>query len=1109
MRTFTFKGLFLTVLFMLLGSTAILAADDGLNTTQVTIKLDEAGTLPNKIAVSRKNLITNLKIVGKINGTDLKFIREMAGCDFNREKTDGKLSILELSEVKIVAGGDAYVRYDENYYTSNDKLGDFAFAECSGLTSLTLPSSVTSIGDGVFSGCRGLTSLTIPSGVTSIGDYAFSGCSGLTSLTIPSGVTSIGDLTFNGCSGLTSLTIPSGVTSIGDMAFEGCRGLTSMTIPSSVTSIGKYAFEGCRGLTSMTIPSSVTSIGNYAFIGCSGLTSLTLPSSVTSIGDGVFIGCSGLTSMTIPSSVTSIGESAFRDCSGLTSLTLPSSVTSISNRAFYGCSGLTSIYAYLEKIPKLGSDVFTGCDAKNCILYVPTGTYDDYWVSEFGYFENIVDGINKDGLLTTQVTIKLDEAGTLPSKISANEKNLITNLKIVGKINGTDLKFIREMAGCDFNWKKTDGKLSILDLSEAKIVAGGDAYVRYGDNHYTSNDKLGDYVFCDCSGLTSLTIPSGVTSIGNQTFQGCSGLTSLTLLSGVTSIGNCAFDGCSGLTSLTIPSGVTSIGWGAFADCSGLTSLTLPSGVTSIGDLTFEGCSGLTSLTIPSGVTSIGIRAFRGCSGLTSLTLPSGVTSIGGAAFDGCSGLTSLTIPSGVTSIGDKAFYGCSGLTSLTIPSSVTSIGDGTFSGCSGLTSLTLPSGVTSIGGYAFRACSGLISIYVYPENLPELGTGIFDECDAKNCTVYVPKGTYDAYKSSEFGYFENIVDGINKDGLLTTQVTIKLDEAGTLPSKISANEKNLITNLKIVGKINGTDLKFIREMAGCDFNWKKTDGKLSILDLSEAKIVAGGDAYVQFSNNYYTYNDELGDYAFYGCSGLTSLIIPSSVTSIGGGTFKGCSGLTSMIIPSGVTSIGGEAFYGCSGLTSLTIPSSVTEIGELAFEGCSGLTSMTIPSSVTSIGWGAFAECSGLTSLTIPSSVTSIDRYTFAGCCGLTSLTIPSSVTSIGNYAFADCSGLTSIYACLEKIPTLGSNVFKGCDAKNCILYVPKGTYDAYKSSEFGYFEKIVEFDATGIDKVTTSADVKEVSRYSANGQRLSAPAKGLNIVKYSDGSVKKVVVQ
>ena len=126
------------------------------------------------------------------------------------------------------------------------------------------------------------------------------------------------------------------------------------------------------------------------------MTSLTLPSSVTSIDRNAFEGCSGLTSMTIPSSVTSIGSEAFEGCSGLTSLTIPSSVTEIGGLAFYGCSGLTSIYAYLEKIPELGSNVFTGCDAKNCILYVPTGTYDDYLVSDFGYFENIVDAIRSE-----------------------------------------------------------------------------------------------------------------------------------------------------------------------------------------------------------------------------------------------------------------------------------------------------------------------------------------------------------------------------------------------------------------------------------------------------------------------------------------------------------------------------------------------------------------------------------------------------------------------------------------------------------------------------------------------------------------------------------------
>ena len=675
-----------------------------------------------------------------------------------------------------------------------------------------------------------------------------------------------------------------------------------------------------------------------------------------------------------------------------------------------------------------------------------------------------------DGLITKQITLKLDEAGTLPNRIAVSRKNQITNLKIVGEINGTDLRLIREMAGCDFNLKKTDGKLSILDLSEAKIVAGGSAYISYhGSCQYTYNDKLGDYAFDGCSGLTSITIPSCVTEIGRYAFDGCSGLTSLTIPSSVTSIGNYAFSDCRGLTNLTIPSSVISIGRGVFSDCSGLTSLTIPSGVTSINDYTFNGCSGLTNLTIPSGVTSIGHYAFDSCSGLTNLTIPSGVKSIGVCAFWGCSGLTNLTIPSSVTEICDNAFWGCKGLTSLIIPASVTKISKG-----------------------AFCNCSGLTSIYAYLEKIPKLGSNVFTGCDAKNCILYVPTGTYDDYFVSEFGYFENIVDGINKDGLLTTQVTIKLDEAGTLPDRIGEKQKNLITNLKIVGKINGTDLKFIREMAGCDFNCdynntEKTDGKLSILDLSEAKMVAGGSAYISYNGFcQYTYYDKLGDDAFYGCSGLTSLTIPSSVTWIGG-----------------------EAFRGCSGLTSLTIPSGVTSIGDWAFTSCSGLTSLTLPSSVTSIGNDAFLGCSGLTSLTLPSSVTSIGNHAFDGCSGLTSLTLPSGVTSIGRYAFANCSVLTSIYVYPENLPELGTHIFTGCDAKNCTVYVPKGTYDAYKSSEFGYFEKIVEFDASGIDKVTTSTNAKEVSRYSANGQRLSAPAKGLNIVKYSDGSVKKVVVQ
>ena len=229
---------------------------------------------------------------------------------------------------------------------------------------------------------------------------------------------------------------------------------------------------------------------------------------------------------------------------------------------------------------------------------------------------------------------------------------------------------------------------------------------------------------------------------------------------------------------------------------------------------------------------------------------------------------------------------------------------------------------------------------------------------------------------------------------LITRQITITLEKAGTLPDRIASSKKNKITNLKIIGEINGTDLRMIREMAGSNSNGNSTDGKLSVLDLSEAKIVKGGDCYL--NNGYdYTSNDVIGS----------------------------------------------RAFLGCSVLTSLTLPAGITEISEGAFKGC---------------------------------------------------------------------SGLTSIYVYAEKVPKIGSYVFAGIDAKKCTLYVPMGTRDDYWLSDFGdYFENIVEFEATGIDKTTTSTDVEEVARYSVNGQRLSAPTKGLNIVKYSDGSVKKVAVR
>ena len=369
-------------------------------------------------------------------------------------------------------------------------------------------------------------------------------------------------------------------------------------------------------------------------------------------------------------------------------------------------------------------------------------------------------------------------------------------------------------------------------------------------------------------------------------------------------------------------------------------------------------------------------------------------------------------------------------------------------------------------------------------------------------------------------------------ENLITKQITLKLTEAGTLPNKIASSKKNLVTNLKIIGEINGTDLRFIREMAGSDIDGNSTSGNLSVLDLSEARFVEGGVSYYYDDGYCHTSNDIIGEHAFYGCSSLTSVNIPSSVTEIdrgafsgcssltsvnipssvkwiGESTFSGCSSLTSVNIPSSVTVIGGYAFSGCSSLTSVNIPSSVTEIRESTFSGCSSLTSVNIPSSVAYIGDCAFQDCSSLTSINIPSSVTEIREYAFDGCSSLISVKIPSSVTSIGGSAFSGCSGLRSIYVYAETVPSTVAGAFEGCDSKNCTVYVPKGTYDAYWLSEWGYFDNIVEFDATNIRNIVAEPEVQENARYAVNGRRLIAPVKGINLVKYNNGRVKKEIVK
>ena len=370
-----------------------------------------------------------MTLTGELNGTDFKFIREMAGYSISRNKenihneTEGRLRSLDITNTRIVKGGDAHdyylvASYDLGFlYTRDDAItpGLFTWTK---LESILLPNSVTSISGmsyweadlgnqymGAFPDC--LTSVTIPKSVSSIGDNVFYGCNALTSIKVDSGnekydsrddcnaiietstnsliagckntitpnsVTTIGQSAFAGCNGLTSVTIPNSVTTIGQSAFLDCNGLTSVTIPKSVMSIGSFAFKNCRDLTSVHI-SDMSAWCRISFSGYSSFSTpyhlylngeeikdLIIPSDITSIGNYTFYNCSGLTSVTIPNSVTSIGNYAFCGCSDLTSVSIPNSVTSIGNYAFNSCSGLNSVIIP-NSVTSIGGWAFYNCSS--------------------------------------------------------------------------------------------------------------------------------------------------------------------------------------------------------------------------------------------------------------------------------------------------------------------------------------------------------------------------------------------------------------------------------------------------------------------------------------------------------------------------------------------------------------------------------------------------------------------------------------------------------------------------------------------------------------------------------------------------------------------------
>jgi len=811
--------------------------------------------------------------------------------------------------------------------------------------------------------------------VIKINNCAFSSCSLITSVTLPNSITEIPLEAFMYCSGLTSVSIPNSVVNIYANAFMGCKGLTSVLVPNSVIFIGDGAFSGCDKLTSVTIGDNVQSIGGGAFRECTELLEISIPNRVRSLGAGAFSGCYNLSSVSIGDNVISIGDRSFEGCRALTTITIPNSVTSIGSKAFYNCSNLTS-FTIPNSVTSIGGGTFQGC-SKLSSLTIEDGT-------QILNFETITS---------------------------------------------------YPLLGC-----------SLKQLYIGRNFSYPSHYSPFNSNSY----------------LTTLTLSDKVTLIGEEAFSGCSNLTSVTLGDNVQSIGLSAFQGCSSLTSLDIPNSVTNIDEKAFMDCSGLTSLTIPYSATSISKGAFRECNNLTSLTILCPQVD---SWFRGFKSIKEIVLGDNVESIGSEAFRDCVGLSSVTLGKSVNSIGKNAFSGCKNFMINSFASYPPQMENDI-----NVTILEVPVG--SGGRYATAEHWNVIDtiysvkdntrlypvlLFAYGDNVVSLNTdsqtGVENEEGGKNEIMLLNNSVQNALIMQNGA---DITDMIKQEGKYVFQTSVRhkdntiesyvyptlviqIEESGTLINNIEIEDINNIQSLKVIGDINGTDVRTIRKMTN-----------LKLLNLEDANIVKGGMAYYEDNwNSWFTSDNTISSHFFGGLDSLLCINLPQTILVLNGGPFNGC-----------------------KNLRSITIPNSITIINQYLFSDRVSLTSVSIPTSVTSIGNDAFSDCSSLKKITIPESV-----------------------TSIGEKAFWGCTSLYSVTSMCTTPPKIESNTFTQDTYDTATLNVPVGCKANYWLSPYWEnFKNIKEVDVTSVKNILNDSANNNGIVYNLQGVRVSSNSGEMN---------------
>ena len=671
-------------------------------------------------------------------------------------------------------------------------IADNAFRGCTGLISILFSNSLVSIGNYAFSGCSALKSITIPNSVTSIGEHAFFHCSSLQSLILSNTITNIGQYAFSNCCSIETISLPENLTSISNSCFEQCTSLSSVIIPNNLKSIGYQAFWNCTNLTTIEIPNSVTTIEDGAFSHCNNLTSVNIPNNMTNINGRVFEECTSLVSVIIPNSITSVEGMAFSGCTKLSSITLPNSVISIGSRAFEGCICLNSI-TIPSSVTNIGDKAFSGCkklkklhvdDSDNVLSFEQEKRTATYTPKKFNFFDCPLDTIylGRDYTYTTispfkdNTSISVLEFGDKVTAVGINDFYNCSSIESI-KLGGS----VKTIGGFAF-WGNQSLKtivipnsvtylgrgafLSCDNLVEVIIEEGTETLgfeVNFSDcNCFAGPIKkifLGRNVSCYHSPFPGfytysvpfeLTIGKTVTTLGSGVFQNCKGITKLIFEAGTEPL---AFD-----NSLFMPFSDTpidsiyldrnlictnnnnpSVSFCPFSGVPSILSFEIGNHVDEICSYLMDSMCKITSLRIPNNIRKVGANAFQNCGQLSSVIIEDGTESLdfkSGDNFMGCpldsvylgrnikyntnspfrynkEGIKSLTFGEYVTELGDVDFLGHIGLTTLELPHNLKKIGSQTFYGCKGLTSLTIPNSVTEIGEQAFDLCTSLKSVTI------------------------------------------------------------------------------------------------------------------------------------------------------------------------------------------------------------------------------------------------------------------------------------------------------------------------------------------------------------------------------------------------------------